>query len=173
MQSPRARILLLQEARCKAYEEWEAAFRRFIAAGAEEEPYAQVIVRPSTSRATFAASATLTCAAPPGQACKGATTEFARISAAIRAVEEELKADSGDGAGLAHGDGAGLAQWVRKLQQAEQSKLQLTIGTQVAVFCPCCAALRAAALQPESALVCPGGPRRVCRRFGLDNDAQR
>jgi hypothetical protein len=53
-------------------------------------------------------------------------------------VEEELKTDSGDG--------AGLAQWVRKLQQAEQSKLQLTIGTQVAVFspmlcsAPCCAA---------------------------------
>jgi len=72
------------------------------------------------------------------QACKGATTEFARISAAIRVVEEELKTDSGDG--------AGLAQWVRKLQQAEQSKLQLTIGTQVAVFspmlcsAPCCAA---------------------------------
>ena len=41
-QSPRGRIIALQEARCKAYEEWDTAFRRFMAAGAEEEPYAQV-----------------------------------------------------------------------------------------------------------------------------------
>lgn len=68
----------------------------------------------------MAACAALT--APRLQACKGATAEFARISAAIRAVEDELKADGGD---------AGLAAWVRKLQQAEQSKLQLTVGMQV------------------------------------------
>ncbi len=68
----------------------------------------------------MAACAALT--APRLQACKGATAEFARISTAIRAVEDELKADGGD---------AGLAAWVRKLQQAEQSKLQLTVGMQV------------------------------------------
>ena len=42
MHSPRGRILELQEGRTKAYDEWEAAFKSFVQAGSEEEPYAQV-----------------------------------------------------------------------------------------------------------------------------------
>ena len=57
------------------------------------------------------------------QACKAATAEFARISSAIKEIEEELKADDKGG--------AGLGKWVRKLQEAERQKLQLTIGMQV------------------------------------------
>lgn len=58
------------------------------------------------------------------KACSDATAEFARISAAIRDLEEELKSDCSS-------DGTGLAKWVRKLQEAEKCKLQLTIGMQV------------------------------------------
>ena len=42
MQSPRGRVLALQEERAKAYEEWETAFKTFIVAGASEAPYVQV-----------------------------------------------------------------------------------------------------------------------------------
>lgn len=62
-------------------------------------------------------------AALSAQACKEATCGFARISTSVKAVEEEL-----NGGG---GDGVGLAKWVRKLQEAEKGKLQLTIGLQV------------------------------------------
>ena len=58
------------------------------------------------------------------QACKTATAEFARISSAIKDIEGELTADDKGG--------SGLAKWVRKLQEAERNKLQLTIGMQVA-----------------------------------------
>jgi len=51
---------------------------------------------------------------------------FARISTSVKTVEDKLNG----------GDGAGLAKWVRKLQEAEKGKLQLTIGLQV-----CCHAV--------------------------------
>ena len=43
MQSPRARLLALQEERTIAYETWESALRGFCQSGASEEPYAQVL----------------------------------------------------------------------------------------------------------------------------------
>jgi len=42
MHSPRGRLLALQEERTKAYEEWEVAFRQFVEAGSQEQPYAEV-----------------------------------------------------------------------------------------------------------------------------------
>ena len=60
----------------------------------------------------------------PGQACKDATNDFARISTSIKEVEEQLKAEGTE-------DATGLAVWVRKLQGTEKSKLELTIGLQV------------------------------------------
>ena len=51
MHSPRGRIMVLQEGRTKAYDEWEAAFKRFAQAGSKEEPYAQVSLQSPSSLA--------------------------------------------------------------------------------------------------------------------------